>query len=193
MERALTILLNKLFLELKSINSFLANSLNPGLDEATIKNAIPTEGLIFSQELIELYQWKNGTKLGKGLLGTYSFFPASIFMDLEHAINFYHLRAGKDEYWTELMFPIFGSGGDYYLIDLNQNSPTFNMIYYYSPSSIDFDTTITFYDSLLTCFETIYKCYREKAFYISNSGLYSDGEKEVEIAKKLNPKSEFWE
>ena len=40
--------------------------LNDGADEAFIHNAISQVGLVFPEQMVELYSWRNGTRMKEG-------------------------------------------------------------------------------------------------------------------------------
>ena len=104
-----------------------------GLRRAHTTERIQKIDLIFPEELFEIQSWRNGTKWEKGIkLGSLWFFPGALFFSLDMAIEFYSVRANEDEYWRNKMLPIFGSGGgEFYLIDLDINSPGYKKIFYY--------------------------------------------------------------
>jgi len=193
-------------LPLEKINSILQRNDAPvlkylleGLKREYITDRIKKIDLIFPEELFDLYSWRNGTKWEKGIkLGSLWFFPGALFFSLEMAIEIYSARITKDKYWKNKMFPVFGSGGgEFYLIDLDINSPGYKKIFYYCLNETDFEVIVSYFDSLEAGLMTILECYNEGAYYLESDDendqmLNSHSAIERKISRRLNPNSEYW-
>lgn len=92
------------------------------------------------------------------------------------------------------MFPVFGMSNEYYLIDIDNASNTYGVIYYYSGD----EKTIAYFDSIESCIDTIYYCYKENIFTLDRTTypnfplLQYDPTLFKQISKKNNPNSKFW-
>lgn len=189
-------LLTELKNELLIVGSPLTDFFEIGLDRKNIELKISDSGLIFSEDIYDLYQWHNGLKrevLEYKTLGEMRLFGYAIFHDFDIAYQEY-LAYSNANYWDKYLFPLFGSGGgDYYLIDCNKNSKSFSQLFYFSPGDPDFQGVISIYDSLNSLISTIIECYRTKVYYLDEDKcLETNYSAELEISKRLNPKSEFW-
>lgn len=184
-------LLLKLENYLNEIEAPILNYLQEGTElfvEDSVLEQLPIEVKL-------LYRWRNGTKLTEDTsLGKLWLFNFGVFLPIEQALTYYKEGINNLTKWDEGMFPLFASGGgEFYLIDCNKSSVNYGMIFHHSIGNIDFDIIITMYDSLNTFVNTIYQCYKEKAYYFSNiGGIEFDVEKEKLISSALNPNSEYW-
>lgn len=102
------------------------------------------------------------------------------------------------------MFPLFGSGGgDFFIIDLRDNSSTNGMIYFYSPSDPSFDRFVTYCDSLELLLKCVLQCFTENVYgyaaykdVLDKNIIYFDvydNDAECMIFKRNNPKSSYWD
>jgi hypothetical protein len=97
-----------------------------------------------------------------------------------------------DEYWTKDMFPIFDFGGDFHLINLNSNSPSFGQIFFYA-SGLEFDSMISIYDNLDSCIHSIIDCYQKNIYFLNEDGFIDkDIQVELSVGTRFNPNSEYW-
>lgn len=174
-----------------------ANMLNPGLKEGHIGEVAKLYNLHFPEELIQLYQWRNGLNLrassSKVLsMGHLAFFPGYCFFSIEDAINNYNRIKLQKEDWNEDWFPIFwNSGGCLFAINCNRNSPELGHIVEYG--NIYFDTD-TLYHSLEDMFLTLSESFRVGAFFMDEeTGLSSDDEIFCMLAKDLNRNVLYWQ
>lgn len=97
-------------------------------------------------------------------------------------------------YWDKTKFPLFGSGGgDYFLINCDEMSSTYSRIYFYSPTNVNFDGMITYFDSLESLILSVIESYQSEAYYLDESkSLGTNTKLERKIVKKYNPNSEYW-
>lgn len=109
---------------------------------------------IFPDDVIKLYKWKNRVNTNPGnAIGNLWLFPMGIFLPFKRAMEI-HSYMTKQEYgWDKDKFPLFESGGgEYFLIECNSDRPTHGMIFLHSAGAVEFDTLISYYDSLKTLF-----------------------------------------
>lgn len=188
--------LDKLFKLLVINHSPLVELLKPGISTAQIQKESQKLGLPFSDQLSQMYNWKNGVEIEEKSLGIYYLFRLGIYYDLEKATCLYLGLNDTDVYWKKSMFPLFGSGGgEFFLIDLDVNSNTYESIILYYPGNPDFEVTIMIYDSLESLIRTIIECYEKKAYSVIEEKfkhLKIDSKLEKEIAMRNNPKSPYW-
>lgn len=163
---------------------------NP-LNEKDIQSYCNEKLIKLPQFLIEHFQVHNGVETSGRLIGELTIFPRAIPLSLEEAIETYQMNL-LEKYWPITFFPLFEScTGDYYFIQLNPDDD-FGMIYYYSPSDIDFDLYTTYFDSYESMINSVYLCYKEKIYFIKDGILDDDIMKAVDLLSGLNPKSEYW-
>ena len=178
---------------LKLINAPILNILNDGID-IKVKNEVFPSNYI-CDDLETLYKWKNGTNLlNIQLIGNAWLIYMGSFISFDRAQTIYQSRAGEDKYWSSSMFPIFESlGGEFHLIECNMENIEFGSIYYHSIGDIDFETIIKRYDSLESLFNTVTECYVSQIHTFDEKGLLiTNLEKAIQIGKKNNPQSGFW-
>jgi hypothetical protein len=185
-------ILSEVELELSQRRAPILARLAKGKAETELKEIFTN--IIVPRELFSLYKWKGGTVTENVAIGECWLFKMGALISPEKALKLYERRVNKDEYWTEGMFPIFESlGGDYYLLDINESSPTCGMLFFYSRSAVDFETIISKYDSLQTLFATILECFRREAYYYDNDNtLGFDAKLERNINMAFNRKSAYW-
>jgi hypothetical protein len=192
----LNVLLNELYTILKTANPALAGLLQQGLDKAAIDRAAGKAGLTFPDELYALYGWKNGmTNDIESIenLRELRIFPLAIYLSLSESLEDYGYNANN--YWPRNLFPVFTSGGgDYYLLNCEEGTPSRGMIYYFCPSDYLFQGVITKFDSLPSLISSVIECYAEKVYYFDDAGTFiiADLKQEHEIIVKNNPRAEYW-
>jgi hypothetical protein len=66
---------------------------------------------IKSQELIEMYKWKNGSaNFENTAISSLELFPNGIMLSIEMALECYDIYTIKETLWEEYLFPIFTNG-----------------------------------------------------------------------------------
>jgi len=171
---SITKLLNELLIEIKNTQSLVPILLFEGLNRAQIDDMINGLGIQLPEEVYELYEWKNGTALSSSLIPHESWlFPLGTLSSLEDSIDRYQHQMERDEYWTPNLFILFADdGGEMFLIDFDENSPTYKMIYKHSYFSVDYEVTITCFDSLEALIKTVIEWFKEKACFYDPDSLY---------------------
>jgi hypothetical protein len=195
MDNQLESLLNKLYAILVAAEAPVAKLLQNGIDKKTVDETIQGLGLKLPSEVYTLYKWRNGAVVtGSQTFDQTWIFPLGGFPPIEDAIANYEYGAGNDDYWNEKMFMLFESGaGEMYLIDCDDQSSTYGMIYKHWAGAVDFEVIITMYDSLKSFLHTVVECFEKEVYHFDESGgLQFDFKMEVDISRKNNPGSELW-
>ncbi len=193
--------LEKLFAIFTEYNRPVVHLFQDGID-LTYKFKEKKLKYIPSRELLDLYNWKNGTKLLEGYsYNDMDFFPGFYFLSLESSlkaaqstnkgITFLKPFIKNRKIWKPSFFPIFSNlDNSYLIIDLdNQSSP----VYFFSEEIIqDQNSLPMYYSSISNLISTILKCYQDKIYNIAESGIViSNITKEAEVTHALNPNSMF--
>jgi hypothetical protein len=94
--------------------------------------------------------------------------------------------------WLPSWFVLLSNGSaDRYFYDVKKLSMGKLPIFYYEPEESPLTGQI--YDSIEVMFATVLKCYEESAYFVNEDGrLDADWPRKVEIARKLNPASDYW-
>lgn len=175
---------------LLSINHPAIMMLNGEMDQQNMDVLFLSKGIDLkgNDDLYTLYAWGNGIQMSReAVIGQMSFFNTGIFLSFEIAVETYLIYVHEEELWDKKLFPLFtGGGGDFLLIDLDQSSPTYNMIHLYSPGR-----TVTKYDSPDHLLQSVMACYKAGAYYIKDNLFHMNDDTHL-ICSKLNPLSEFW-
>jgi hypothetical protein len=189
-------LLYKIVSELQKIKSPVLAYLQPGVSKLTYEKKLNSFHLTPSDEFISLYQWHNGTAEMKTENSNLWLFPGGIFLPIDKALEIYQYHTISNNTWDKTLFPIFADGGgDFYLINMSSQSPNHGRIYYFSFNAFDFDQIISYFDSVQSTIETIIEWYQQKAFILNYFGdpvVTFDSEKQLHIALKNNPNSDYW-
>ncbi|EFP97773.1 SMI1/KNR4 family protein [Vibrio caribbeanicus] len=166
--------------------------LNDGLEESEIRALFNSSGITPTNELIELYQWRNGTNIVQGtMLDDIQIIPGFHFLSLQDSVNNYSAMK-NDKRWNPSWFPIFANGGgDFYAVDLSQSTgdtaPIIGFILGEAEQEIE-------YQSLTTMLLTFCECYENKVVFRTEGGyLEMDDDEQAEIALKHNPEVKFWQ
>jgi len=150
---------------------------------------------IQNDALATFYGWRNGImNMADGLIGEMELFPNGIILSLEESENIYTLYT-QDQVWEKIFFPIFtNGGGDYFLYDVDDKSPTYEMIFLYAPSLLLDEKPQTIYDSLESLIETQIQCLNNDAYNFDSKGIDNiDYDLLYDISAKCNPKSKYWD
>jgi hypothetical protein len=124
--------------------------LDSGLSREQIEAYLEGKSFTFSEEIIELYQWRNGTGYGSFFASAEAGYDEQIFYSLGAA-----LRIGEE--WSEDYCPdtrilaLFALEGTYYWTVLPDKSEEFAPIYV--TDEPDFDTSSHSYPSLAAMLE----------------------------------------
>ncbi|HNP21284.1 MAG TPA: hypothetical protein PKM63_00390 [Panacibacter sp.] len=191
-------LLDELYEQIKISSSPLLRLFNEGISKQQIAKEMLSISLDLPDEIIQLYEWRNGTNLSRSSIPNETWlFPLGAFCTLESSIDRYRHFVGNDDYWRTDMHLLFeDSGGEKFLIDCNKDSGTYRMIYKYSIVSVDYDVLITAYDSIETLLATVISCFKKGIYYydftdtIAPFKFIPSGH--ILMSKQYNVKSDLW-
>lgn len=170
----------------------IAQVLNEGVSEQDIKAFFSDLPLAPTDELIDLYKWKNGVKYGDFTISESLLFSLGTLLSLEEGIKSYK-TAMTNNIWNENFFPISSNGaGDFILIDLQKDSETFKQLFLGSPVLLLSEFPETVYDSLESLFESVLLCYKKEIYFFDDEGFQSNWDAEFQLCRVLNPKSDYW-
>lgn len=191
MKNRVTYYLDLILSILRSWNLPVGNLLNDGLSEIEILRSFKNAGLKPTRELIELYQWRNGSPVEEGtVLDDVQIIPGYHLLSLNDAIKSY-LAMKDDSRWNPLWFPIFANGGgDFYAADLSKSdgnsSPIIGFILGESEQEVE-------YQDFNTMMITFSECFEKGIVYKTEEGyLEMDDDHQAEVAMKNNPEVEYW-
>jgi hypothetical protein len=158
-----------------------------GLQAEYITSLFERNSLHPTDELVELYQWKNGLEFENIPTGLLRFGVMGVFLPLEVSVEIFK---ASEEASLETYFPIFSD--DSFLIQLDRQSEGFGKIFVFSPA-LQILEPETCFDSLERMIETFIECFREGAYFYDSEGFFEeDYDKSVGIAKKFNPTATYW-
>ena len=174
------------------------DSVRSGFNEEKFIYPLKKSKLEPRQDLSDLYSWKTGVS-GERILTSFDFeyklFSFGNFIAYTDSFSLYALDVVTNKKFTKKYFPIVYANivEDPMLINLSKKSKDFGRIYYYCPKVTLSADPVIVYDSLESCIETILECYRQGAYFIDEKGFLNEiDDKEKEISKKINKKTEFW-
>lgn len=169
-------------------------SFNEGLSKTEIKAQFENINIVASNEIVDVYSWKNGLN-DQGLETSLELFPLGNFFSLQEGIQIYQYYVGNN-YWSAKLFPMFGAGNsEFFLIDCDPLSKQYERIFFFSFTSGFTNTPVSYYDNIQTLFLSVTKCYEENAYYFENADdpyFSIDRLKEISINDKYNPNSIYW-
>ena len=176
---------------LRSLDAPVCSFFNKGLEEHEISNMFHVSGLKLTKEIIELYKWRNGTQVDSDkTLGEVEIIPGFHFLSLSDAISSY-IAMKDDKRWSVSWFPIFANGGgDFYALELVKSKDVPSPIVGFMMGEVEQELEYESLDSMLLTFK---ECFEKEVVFKTKEGyLEMDDEKQAQIAKKHNPKIEFW-
>jgi len=142
-------------------------------------------------ELDDLFAWRNGTLTGDIPMGNLWIIPGYYLLSASESLaeQMYLSRNLPD--WSDSWYPILTNGSaTRYFCDLQSMSAYSLPVLYYDPEC---SPVAMIYDGIESMFATILECYARRAFFVGQGGfLDSDFRQEVEISKRLNPASSYW-
>jgi len=177
---------DRIFDHLRACGSLIADRRRPGLNPAEVEAQIGALGLRPPTDLVQLYAYCDGTTTtaGKDLLGKINFFPAFYWMNLDEAVTVYHSLSNYSS-WRRSWLPIFANGGgDFYVVICETTSPFFGEVLLVMYDETDH---IAEFQNVSAMFETIERCFVEKAFFCSDGYLKADYAKMSAIAHSVQP------
>jgi hypothetical protein len=169
------------------------SALNPGLAEPKIQKAFLSENLHAPRDVVDLWHWRNGTKILPHVtkLDDIQFFPGFYFFSMEDALEQYRAMR-NDRRWDPRWVPLFASGGgDFYAVQLDRSDPTSSLIVGFL---LGVDEHPIEYQSVEKMCETIATCFERGVFFVTPEGyLDMDDAGHTAIARQINPDVELWQ
>ena len=207
----LTESLEKVFTWLLTHQPSYALALQSGLTYAQIQEKTKDLPFKLPTEVVELYQWRNGTKDSEQY--TSRFFPAFTFLSLDQALIHYNelidfaVESGRilisdpttqiswedninpNEIYNPKWFPLFTfQNEDYYLSIGSEQEEVSSVILDFSTQGSE---TRPAYESLTKMILAIAECYEENVYFLGEFSLVvNDEEQEESIRLKYNPTME---
>lgn len=181
-------LLNKLEKYLADLGHPCLHYLQEGLSVQDIQQQLSVLSLKANDELLCLFSWRNGIgNSGAIPLGSLTLFPGFYFMSLEEGLQTY-LQMKDEQDWQESWFPVFANGGgDFYLVDLNENKGCVIGYYLYE------EEKLVEYTSLERLLATFAACFEQGIIFKDQAGfLDMDYLEHARIAHELNPDLPIW-
>ena len=169
----------------------MVQSLQPGLTSTEIA-AIADLPFQLPTEVVELYQWRNGSSYEPRCC---ELLPSYCFLSLDEAINNYKLTidivSSIEENWQEYFnpswLPLFSEDGNFYVVACNSDPSKPAPILYYSNEYLDSGQESEF-DSLTDMLLAVAECWEQGAYYADSYGYPEwDEAKEIQIHLKYHP------
>lgn len=181
---------------LKANFGLLYEKLLDPLTEEQIRNHCKRLG-IDVPEFVEIFLWKNGLpNNGEYSTQAYAYCSFGAIPPLEYIneIHELHLSIGI---WPDKLIPLVTDyGGNFLLLDISIESPTYGMILLECPTFGNVgDNRLTYYDSIYNMVETINECIEKGGFIYDRHNLWLNVDNDIvfEISTRLNPKSKYWD
>jgi hypothetical protein len=172
----------------------LLSILGPGIDIDRIEPR--NFNGVLPKDLKTLYRWRNGVKpeFAAELIGRLMLFKGGIPMTIEEIWWVQDTMGGDNTGWSKSNIPIFESGGgDFYLLNCDDKTSDYGQIIYFSPVAVEFEKSISVYDSLITLFQTTYECYKSGIYKFDDQQMMVvDHAQLKKVAHHLNPESKYW-
>jgi len=190
-----TEVLDQINLYLTQSNAYVLDFFLPGLTREDIYTQTEDAKVILPEDAYKLYQWRNGiANIYAHNFNHQPFFSFGIFYSLQSAIELYKSHSLVNGYWEDCYFPLFtNGGGDFILLNIDEKSREYEMVYLYSPSINLSIEPVSIYDSIKTMLDTILLCYQKKAYFFEGRELAVNTRLEFEIGQFKNPQSFFWQ
>lgn len=166
----------------------VVEALGPGLEGRRVRDALAAAGLEASDEMVELYCWRNGTALTQlSLLDDVQMFPGFYFLCLEDALT--NLRAFRSDIrWDSSWLPVFANGGgDFYVIDCSLPACP---VRHFRLEQLEHPVEFTSLGSMIA---TIAEAMDSKVFFVAADGYFEmDDDEFGRLAADLNPDVRWW-
>lgn len=178
--------LGRILLWHETHNRLIVNLLQKGLSVSEVGGKTAALPFNFTEELVELYTWRNGTKVSQQhTLNDHYFLPGYYLLSLEDAIyNYQSLEDSLVELTPGL--PILTSGGgDFYIAQCGEEIEVSGGVINYLRGEYEHPYTYLTVTSMMI---TVAECYETGAYFLTNDGLLKiDNVMEANIARKFNP------
>lgn len=186
-------LLQKIEWHLKNSNANICSKLQSGLRRDYIEKILADAGINKDDDLIALYEWKNGIQYNSGwVIGEIDFFSRGLLISLEDMVDTRRILYENDILKDPLLLPLFTDGSGEYLLYNAGKSNKPGQLLLDAPSLLLSGEPQSMYDSLTSLCKTVIECYNSKAYVFNNGELEIDYDLEWEISETLNPLSAYW-
>lgn len=166
----------------------------PGLTRDEITVLCSLNQLEFSNDHLNLYEWKNGMlSYDVSNRDQLALFEFGIFLSLEDSVIEYQRISVEKKLCPSTYYPVFSSGiGDYYLVKLADTDQYDEFVYFYSPTLLIVEPTSIF-DSIPTLFSSLFEAYSTNILKReTNNELLELSDEYNALMKKMNPNSIMW-
>jgi hypothetical protein len=184
---------HRLFAYLREINHPALKYAKNGLAIQEVEQILSSNHVQLPKFVRELFTNCDGLNTLDKLIGETTLFPFGTPISLNESIEDYNWNKNH-QLWSEEYYPLFTDGdGGGIIVNINSHSVDFEQYYYYSPSSVDFNGLIRIFDNTKTLVDSAIECYMNDVYSFEDNLMKIDFEKEKEVFRRINPKSEFWE
>ncbi|MBB2974948.1 hypothetical protein FHX49_000489 [Microbacterium endophyticum] len=166
----------------------LLDALQEGLSGAAAGEQLAGVGLVATEELEQLYRWRNGTSATVASLDDIQIFPGYSFLSIEEAVANYRVFLA-DRRWVEGWFPVFANGGgDFYFVDLKAAQS--RAVRHFCIDELEYPPEFL---SLSAMIQTLAECFERGVFFVDPNGyLEMDDQAFIELAAEMNPDVAYW-
>lgn len=164
--------------------------LRPGLRRGEIESLLEERGFPQTQELVALYEWRDGTDTTTGLmLDDLQLVPGFYLLSLEDALTNYDAFT-KSQRWNAYWLPILANGGgDFLTLDTSDRAGT-GLIRHFRIEESEHPIE---YGSLADMLATFAAAYERGVFFVDGEGyLETDDNAYAALAAELNPHVSWW-
>lgn len=207
---SLTLALDAVLQQLIRLGRPLVSLLQPGLSRETIDDMMQPFPFKLSEDLYQLYMWRNGTRAGTYAETSLFAHPAAHFaplasaLDASEELSEYLNTDELKQTWGPLefepspyYFDLFSDPGDSdFLVPCGTTSLKKPPILFWSP---ELGEPHIHYSDLESMMWTIAACYESGAYYLRNAfeneplDVEADYEREKQIACQFNPSVSYWQ
>ena len=182
--------LEEIYAALTSLNRPVVELFNEGISPERIEELLAVVGFGNNEEVVSLYQWRNGTRVMPGvILDDVHFFPGFYLLSIDDAIESYRMLRKADD-WDSSWFPFMGNGGgDFYAAILKSGETGSAMVVGYIRGESAHPVE---YVSIAAMMASIKDGYLLGAFYVRDGYLEMDDGAYAEIARRHNPGVGVW-
>lgn len=183
--------LDAILQHLRKLQRPVVSRLQGGLEKGVLENTAKNIQVRFVEDLVELYSWRDGTRVSPGdNLDELHFFPGFYLLSLNDACKTYDsLR--NDPRWSCLWFPVFANGGgDFYAVTCSDQASERGAVIGFMLGADDQPVE---FENLSSMTRTLLSCYDEGVFFVNAEGfLEADDDGFARIARLSNPKVKLW-
>ena len=167
--------------------------LQPGLTLAKIQGRAKQLPFQLSEEVLTLYQWRNGIPRAIESRGNLSFFEAHQFLPLDDALESFQIRYpifkefNERTDWLPLFEDVTGDGyGAMGAYGAEQATP---VVFVFEGLDVD-----VVFDNLTNMMRTMLACFEEGVFWLgADQWLETDYDRLGNVARTLNHRVPYWQ